>query len=311
MLVTMLIGGCVSVMAQQPPARTQVQVTPQTKPSPSGSAANAAAGMRLPSGTITGFVYWQMNVFQPQANCQGLTVKIVTVTKSGMPLQLLSTTSTLTANGPMTDDSAQGTPKYMLCSYAFQNMPENVSLRALLYGAPTTASVSTPSVLQIPGGNCNSTPSSTLSFILTGGEMLCGNGAFNVNFKVTFSPSAIERSPEKSTLIPNAGGPPHGLVEQPAARNSNVSSPTSGVTGGPPLLIATRRGLANWWSVATAEACSGRNARWRERDPADKVAPNYEYGSAGDRCRLRPEDAADDEQSEKRRFSGCRCGDEN
>lgn len=236
MLVTMLIGGCVSVMAQQPPARTQVQVTPQTKPSPSGSAANAAAGMRLPSGTITGFVYWQMNVFQPQANCQGLTVKIVTVTKSGMPLQLLSTTSTLTANGPMTDDSAQGTPKYMLCSYAFQNMPENVSLRALLYGAPTTASVSTPSVLQIPGGNCNSTPSSTLSFILTGGEMLCGNGAFNVNFKVTFSPSAIERSPEKSTLIPNAGGPPHGLVEQPAARNSNVSSPTSGVTGGPPLL---------------------------------------------------------------------------
>ena len=236
MLATMLIGGCVSVMAQQAPARTQVQVTPQTKPSPSGSAANAAAGMRLPSGTITGFVYWQMNVFQPQANCQGLTVKIVTVTKSGMPLQLLSTTSTLTANGPMTDGSAQGTPKYMLCSYSFQDMPENVSLRALLYGAPTTASVSTPSVLQIPGGNCNSTPSSTLSFILTGGEMLCGNGAFNVNFKVTFSPSAIERSPEKSTLIPNAGGPPHGLLEQPAARNSNVSSPTSGVTGGPPLL---------------------------------------------------------------------------
>ena len=71
MLVTMLIGGCVSVMAQQPPARTQVQVTPQTKPSPSGSAANAAAGMRLPSGAITGFVYWQMSVLQPQSDCQG------------------------------------------------------------------------------------------------------------------------------------------------------------------------------------------------------------------------------------------------
>jgi hypothetical protein len=236
MLATMLIGDCVSVMAQQPPARTQVQVTPQTKPSPYGSAANAAAGMRLPSGTITGFVYWQMNVFQPQADCQGLTVKIVTVTKSGMPLQLLSTTSTLTANGPMTDDSAQGTPKYMLCSYSFQNIPEDVSLRALLYGPPTTTSVPTPPAFQIPGGNCNSGPSSTLSFILTGGPMLCGHGAYNINFKLTGSASGIERSPEKSTLIPNAGGPPHGLLEQPAARNSNVSSPTSGVTGGSPLL---------------------------------------------------------------------------
>ena len=234
MLATMLISGCVSVMAQQPP--TRAQATPQTKPSPYGSAANAAAGTKLPSGTITGFVYWQMNVFQPQADCQGLTVKIVSVTKSGMPLQLLSTTSTLTANGPMTDDSAQGTPKYMLCSYSFQNMPENVSLRALLYGPPTTASVATPSAFQIPGGNCNSGPSSTLSFILTGGPMLCGHGAYNINFKLTGSASGIARSPEKSTLIPNAGGPPHGLLEQPAAQNSNVSSPTSGVTGGPPLL---------------------------------------------------------------------------
>ena len=236
MLATLLLSGGVSVMAQQPPTRTQA--TPQTKPSPYGSAANAAAAMKLPSGTITGFVYWQMNVFQPQADCQGLTVKVVTVSKSGMPLQLLSTTSTLTASGPMTDNSAQGTPKYMLCSYSFQNMPENVSLRALLYGVPTTTSVATPSAFQIPGGNCNSGPSSTLSFILTGGPMLCGNGAYNINFKLTFSPSAIERSPEKSTIIPNAGGPPHGLLEQPAAQNSNVSSPTSSATGGSPLLLS-------------------------------------------------------------------------
>jgi len=234
MLATMFISGCVSVMAQQPP--TRAQATPQTKPSPSGSAANAAVGMKLPSGTITGFAYWQMNGFQPQADCQGLTVKVVTVTKSGMPLQLLSTTSTLTANGTMTDGSAQGTPKYMLCSYSFQNMPENVSLRALLYGAPTTTSVATPSAFQIPGGNCNSGPSSTLSFILTGGPMLCGHGAYNINFKLTGSASGIARSPEKSILIPNAGGPPHGLLEQPSAQNSNVSSPTSGVTGGSPLL---------------------------------------------------------------------------
>lgn len=236
LLATLLISGGVSVVAQQPPTRTQA--TPQTKPSPYGSATNAASAMKLPSGTITGFVYWQMNVFQPQADCQGLTVKVVTVSKSGMPLQLLSTTSTLTASGPMTDNSAQGTPKYMLCSYSFQNMPENVSLRALLHGVPTTTSVATPSAFQIPGGNCNSGPSSTLSFILTGGAMLCGHGAYNINFKLTFSPSAIERSPEKSTLIPNAGGPPHGLLEQPAAQSSNVSSPTSGASGRSPLLLS-------------------------------------------------------------------------
>jgi hypothetical protein len=241
-LATILLSLSASVMGQQQPptvthaTASSMQVSPQTKPSPYGSAANAATRMKLPSGTITGFVYWQMNVFQPQADCQGLIVKIVTVTKSGMPLQLLSTTSTLTANGPMTDDSAQGTPKYMLCSYSFQNMPENVSLRALLYGSPTTASVATPSAFQIPGGNCNSGPSSTLSFILTGGPMLCGHGAYNINFKLTGSASGIARSPEKSILIPNAGGPPHGLLEQPAAQNSNVSSPTSGVTGGSPLL---------------------------------------------------------------------------
>ncbi|HET9309367.1 MAG TPA: hypothetical protein VFO46_25355 [Candidatus Sulfotelmatobacter sp.] len=235
LLATMLIGGCVSVVAQQqPPARPPVT----RGPSPYGSAANAATTAKLPAGTITGFVYWQMNVFQPQADCQGLTVKIVTVTKSGMPLQLLSSTSTLTANGPVTDDSAQGAPKYMLCSYSFSNMPETVSVRALLYGQPTTTSVALPSAFQIPGGNCNSTPSGALSFILTGGPMLCGHGAFNINFKLTGSASAIARSPGKTTLIPNAGGPPHGLLEQPAPQNSNVSSPTSAATGRPTLLTS-------------------------------------------------------------------------
>ena len=241
--VVLLSSSAIAIGQQQPPTVTHpstsnVQVSPQGGPSPHGSAANTATRMKLPSGTITGFVYWQMNVFQPQADCQGLTVKVVTVSKVGMPLQLLSTTNTLTAAGPMTDDSVQGTPKYMLCSYSFQNMPENVSLRPLLYGVPTTTSVATPSAFQIPGGNCNSGPSSTLSFILTGGPMLCGHGAYNINFKLTFLPSAIERSPEKTTLMPNAGGPPHGLMEQPAARNSNVSSPTSGVTGGSPLLLS-------------------------------------------------------------------------
>ena len=242
-LATMLITACLSAVAQQqPPTVTRpsgssAQATPKTSPSPYGSAANAATGVKLPSGSITGFVYWQMNVFQPQSDCQGLTVKIITVNNYGMPLQLLSTTSALTVSGPLTDYSAMGTPKYMLCSYSFHNMPEKVSLRALLYGMPSNVSVATPAAFQIPGGNCSSGPSSTLSFILSGGPMLCGDGAYNINFKLTAPASSIERSPGRSGLVPNAGGPPHGLLAQ-SPQNASVNSATSSVTGKPTLLSA-------------------------------------------------------------------------
>jgi len=124
----------------------------------------------------------------------------------------------------------------MLCSYSFQNMPEKVSVRTLLYGMPTTATVALPSAFQIPGGNCNLRPSSTLSFILTGGPTICGDGAYNINFKVTLLPSSIERSPGRSGVISNVGGPPHGLLSQPAAPNSSISGPTKSATSGATLL---------------------------------------------------------------------------
>ena len=239
--------GSASVMSQQkatPPSGSNPQPNRQSEATRYANAANAATGVKLPSGTITGFVYWQMNVFQPQADCQGLSVKIITVNNSGMPLQLLSTTSNLVASGPMTDYSAIGTPKYMLCSYSFQNIPEKVSVRALLYGMPTTASVAIPSAFQIAGGNCNSTPSSTLSFILTGGPMLCGEGAYNINFKLTASAATTARSPENSTLLRNTtGGPPHGLLAQPPAHIPNVGGPASGASGGATLLSSPGAGL--------------------------------------------------------------------
>lgn len=240
-LATMLLSLSVSVMGQQQPptvtrpSASSVQVTPRGTASPLGSATNATTGMKPAVGAITGFVYWQMNVLQPSSTCQGLTVKVVTVSKVGMPLQLLSTTNTLTAAGPMTDTSSPGTPKYMLCSYAFQNMPENVALRVLLYGAPSSASVSMPSSFQIPGGNCNSTPSSSLSFILTGGEMLCGNGAFNVNFKVT-SAAVAARPTTPSILLPHTPGP-SGMLSQPQAAPANAT-PGAPNTGGATLLSA-------------------------------------------------------------------------
>jgi hypothetical protein len=239
--VVLLSSSAIVVGQQLPPTVTHpstsnVQVSPQREPSPYGSAANTATGMKRALGAITGFVYWQMNVLQPQADCQGLTVKVVTVSKSGMPLQLLSTTSTLTASGPMTDNSAQATPKYMLCSYSFQDMPENVSLRALLYGQPTTASVAIPSAFQIPGGNCNSGPSSTLSFILTGGPMLCGHGAYNINFKLTSAAAAAPRPTAPSILLPHAPSS-GGMLSQPQTAPANAT-PAAPNQGGATLLPA-------------------------------------------------------------------------
>ena len=239
MIALLVLSAFPAVGQQQPPAvsrpsTSSVQVTPRGTASPLGGATNAVTGMKPAVGAITGFVYWQMNVLQPSSSCQGLTVKVVAVTKSGMPLQLLSTTNTLTAAGPMTDTSAPGTPKYMLCSFAFQNMPENVAMRVLLYGAPSSASVSMPSSFQIPGGNCNSTPSSSLSFILTGGEMLCGNGAFNINFKLT----AVAKEPSKVTgPLLSGSAKPSGMLSNPAsATNTSAPAGTLNSSSGTTLL---------------------------------------------------------------------------
>ena len=239
LVVVLLSSSAIVIGQQQPPAvphpsASSVQVTPRQGPSPYGNAPNPAVGVQRAQGAITGFVYWQMNVLQPSSTCQGLTLKVVTVTKVGMPLQLLSTTSTFTPMGPVTDNSVPGMPKYMLCSYAFQNMPENVALRVLLYGAPSSASVSMPSSFQIPGGNCNSTPSSSLSFILTGGEILCGNGAFNINFKLTSAAVAAPRPTTPSVLLPHVPSP-GGMLSQPQAASANAT-PGAPKTSGATLL---------------------------------------------------------------------------
>ena len=188
-VIAILVSASVLTLAQQQPRKAT---------SPYGSAIGTQAEIKRASGAITGFVFWQMSVLQPQSDCQGLTVKVITVNKSGMPLQLLATTNTFTAMGPVTDYSSQGTPKYMLCSYSLHNMPENVSLRTLLYGPPSKTFV-IPAAFQIPGGNCSSGPPGTLSFMLTGGEMICGDGAFNINFKL--NPPTMARSTVTGPLL--------------------------------------------------------------------------------------------------------------
>jgi hypothetical protein len=213
---------------QQPPTvsrptASSAQATPRTMNSPYGSAMNSGTEMKTAVGAITGFVYWQMSVLQPQSDCQGLTVKVATVTKSSMPLQLLATTSTFTTMGPVTDYSAPGTPKYMLCSFSFHNMPQKIYLQALLYGPPS-AVVMTPPPFQIPGGNCTTSPPSTLSFMLTGGEMLCGSSAFNINFKLT--PAAMARSAITTAPLLNGSGKPKGMLSS-SGTTSNLDASTA------------------------------------------------------------------------------------
>lgn len=212
-----------TLTGQQHPPNVRRSSSPSVQPAPA-AATNAITGMKPALGTITGFVYWQMNVFQPSSSCQGLTLKVVTVNKVGMPLQLLSTSTSLTAAGPMTDTSSPGTPKYMLCSYAFQSMPENVALRVLLYGAPAWASVALPSSFQISGDNCNSTPSGTLSFILSGGEMICGNGAFNINFKL----SSVPRRPTAPSILQPSSAPGGMLSGTPQSGMLSGAPPSGG-----------------------------------------------------------------------------------
>lgn len=262
---------CAAVNAQQQPPRvtgpttSSVQAVPRSTGSPYGNAVGTSARVKLAAGAITGFVYWQMNVFQPQADCQGLTVKIATVTKFGMPLQLLATTSTFTPMGPATDYSALGNPKYMRCSYSFHNMPENIYLRALLYGQPTISSVAIPAAFQIPGGNCTNGPPSTLSFMLTGGEMLCGDGAFNINFKLT-STAAMKRPATTAPLLAGSGKPSGLLSKAGTASDLDTKVATPDTFGGAtplpgqtnaagPMTSGTRTGL-----LTSAQSSGGENS---------------------------------------------------
>src|SRR5262249_31066138 len=194
-----VLAACVAAKAQQQPptvtrpSASSVQATPRRASSPYGSAAAAQTNMKVAAGTITGLVYWDMGSAQYKLSSpfQGLTVKGSTISKSGG--QGLANTSNFTSMGPPTDLTAQGAPRYMLCSYSFHQMPVGEYLRVSAAVTANTfsaaVSVQTPPDFEIFGGNCNHTPPGTLSFILTGGEMVCGNNAYNINLKLYTSGS--------------------------------------------------------------------------------------------------------------------------
>ena len=213
--VLLNMAGIVTAQQQPPvvthPTTSRAQGTPRTGSSPYGSAAAAQTSVKVAAGTIAGYVYWDMSSAQYKLSspCQGLTVNVSTISKSGG--QVLTTTSNFTSMGPLTDLSSPGAPRYMLCSYSFHQIPVGEYLRvtAAVNAAAflKAVSVQNPPDFEIFGGNCNNTPQSALSFILTGGEMVCGNNAFNINLKLYGSGSLSGIQPARSgPLLQNGSG---------------------------------------------------------------------------------------------------------
>jgi hypothetical protein len=195
-IVLLNVAGIAAAQQKPPvvthPTNSSAQATPRsTSSSPYGSATAAQTNVKVAAGTITGYVYWDMGAahYKLSSPCQGLTVNVGTVSKpQAGGGQVLATTSIFTPVGPYTDLQMQGTPKYMLCSYVFRQIPVGEYLQVSATVAATAftmgVSVQNPAAFEIFGGNCNNTPQGTLSFILTGGEMVCGNNAYNINLKL-------------------------------------------------------------------------------------------------------------------------------
>jgi hypothetical protein len=247
-LSALLLTLVAEVVAQQQaptvthPSASSVQVTPRTTTPSRGGAVGTQTNLKIPAGTITGYVYWDMDGFQPSSSCRGLTVQVGTLSK--VSPQVLATANNLTPMGPLTDMSSPGMPKYMLCSYSFNKLPEQMYLRVSV-SAPTakfSPLAASASPFQISGGNCTNTPSGSLSFILTGGEMLCGDNAFNINVKL--SPANLAARPAGTTApLLNATSKPTGLLANGgAAPNLDTNGVKPNTTGGTLLIARTNPG---------------------------------------------------------------------
>lgn len=213
-LLTAIVAGSVAAATgqQKPvvghPTASSVQITPRSTTLPPGSTVPTQSGMQGPVGAISGFVYWNISAahYRLTAPCQGLTVSVSTISNPHAGGgQTLATTTNFTAQGPATDYSTPGMPQYMLCVYALQKIPTGVYLQVTLAVQPYTfslpVSVQSPKDFEIFGGNCNSGPQSTLSYILTGGELVCGNNAFNINFKINSTAARLQQGPSTRPLV--------------------------------------------------------------------------------------------------------------
>lgn len=178
------------------PAPTSAAQHPAAPNSPFGrygSGGTATTNVRLAAGSVSGYILWDTSTvhYQLSAPCQGLKVT-VSASSSGGLQALASSTSFTTPFGtqPVWNFSGQGSQgPWMLCTYAFFKLPEEVPLEVdavVTQQSAFTSPVSLPPLqknqFEISGGNCGTTPGSTLGVVLNSGTILCGDYAFNVNF---------------------------------------------------------------------------------------------------------------------------------
>jgi hypothetical protein len=191
----LLSGSNEPAMQQAPTSQLQHPATPG---SPIGAnVTGTLSTVRMAAGSVGGYVFWDTSQlhYQLSSPCQGLEVTLSAVTNGG--LQKLASSTTFTTpfgSQPVWNFSGQGAQgPWMVCSYVFHQVPEGVPLetdaavsQSSAFNTPVTLFAEHAPLLKnqfvIPGGNCNTTPDSTLAVVLNSGSVLCGDNAFNVNF---------------------------------------------------------------------------------------------------------------------------------
>src|SRR6185437_333707 len=181
------------MMRQAPSSAAQHSTAPN---SPISASANTATAIKIAAGSVGGYVFWDTSQihYQLSSPCQGLEVTLSAVSNGGLQKLASLTTFTTLFGQPVWNFSGQGAQgPWTVCSYSFRQVPEGVPLETdavvsqpSAFTSPVTLVAEHAPLLKnqfvIPGGNCNTTPDSTLAVILNSGSVLCGDNAFNVNF---------------------------------------------------------------------------------------------------------------------------------
>jgi hypothetical protein len=221
-----------------------------------------SSGHALP-GKVEGFVYWNTHsvTYNAAQACSGFSVSVIAggnvlaVAPGQFGAKPINQVNAFLANGTI--------EVYDVCTYAYDNLPENASLRVELNitqpgafspaVAPSTAIVGP---LTIINGRCNMLPDIATATLedLTAHWGSCQDMAFDVNFQLAPA-SAITRTstlqPRSATLLQNSPGAsagvgnssPGGMLANPATQTTMLSGSQGGTAQGVRPLVP--RGNAN------------------------------------------------------------------
>ena len=175
-----------------------------------------SAGHALP-GRVEGFVYWDTHevTHNPAGRCDGLSVNVF----AGGKVLAAPTNQFGASSGQVKAFLATGTIAiYDVCSYAFDNLPENTPLRIELvltqpaaFSSAVAPAKPTVGPLTIINARCNMLPSATPPTWsdLNKNWGSCQDVAFDVNFELVPESAATRAAtlqPRSATLLQTAPG---------------------------------------------------------------------------------------------------------